>query len=243
PSATTNGCWPSKLRPCTASSTSCAICALSRHGFMCVRRFRSTPVRAGSSSTSSPTGGDRPRREVNFPAQGRPPAVAGHRLLPPSGQRHRSAAAPRRCGGWSVCRRSSVGLLHHIGMAVGVGAHLQAHGGQLLVAEALVCVIASRAGVVDLGGTDDLAEEVAEPADSALGVRLSARLVLGAVGGRLRGGGHQWNLSNWHRLCGRTDKVTMYKQCTLIIRARMSCRRRSRSCAIASTGPVTKRDG
>src|SRR5690625_7804561 len=100
-------------------------------------------------------------------------------------------------------------------MAVGVGAHLQAHGGQLLVAEALVFVIASRAGVVDLGGTDDLAEEVVEPTDSALGGRLSARLVLGAVGGRLRGGGHQWNLSNWNRVGGRTEKVPRQKQCTL----------------------------
>src|SRR5699024_11629163 len=106
-----------------------------------------------------------------------------------------------------------------------------------------VVVIACRAGAVDLGGADDLAEEGVEPAVSALGVRLAARRVLGAGGGRLRGGGHQWNRSNWHRLCGRTDKATMYKQCTLIIRARMSGRRRSRSCAIASTAPVTKRDG
>src|SRR5699024_10795465 len=85
--------------------------------------------------------------------------------------------------------------LDDIGMAVGVGAHLQAHGGQLLMAQGLVLEIAARAGVVDLCGADDLPEEAVEPDDPALRIVLPARVLLGTVGGDLRGGWHQWSLS------------------------------------------------
>src|SRR5699024_5922819 len=85
--------------------------------------------------------------------------------------------------------------LDDIGMAVGDGAHLQAHGGELLMAQGLVLEIAARAGVVDLCGADDLPEEAVEPADPALRIVLPARVLLGTVGGDLRGGWHQWNLS------------------------------------------------
>jgi hypothetical protein len=53
-------------------------------------------------------------------------------------------------------------------MSAGVGAHLQAHVLELLVAQGLILEIPTGARVVDLCRSDDLAEEVVEPAYPAL---------------------------------------------------------------------------